>query len=252
MADAAATAAGPATATQPTRAVARAANPIEAEIVTLTRRWNDALAKRDAQALASVYGARVQLYDKSIDRAATLKAKAAALASAKDYTQAISAVEVDLRDAARPKAVFDKKWVANGKADIVRGSLAFAKEGEKWVIVEESDAKTDDRRARVAMKDTCESLVVGLVMSNAEVTRLVNGPTNPAAGHASNGLRIAGGPPESPTYAVAVHESHADRLVTLGWFDVNPKTGVVTDAIDGSPQKVDPVLVEKVKATCGR
>lgn len=234
------------------RPAARAAHPAEAELAAVAKRWNDALAKRDAQALASVYGARVQLYDKRVDRDLAIKTKAAALASARDYTQSITALEIDLRDGARPKAVFDKKWTANAKLQSVRGSLVFAKEGGQWVVVEESDAKTDERRARAATKDSCEALVIAVVASTPEAARLLNGPTNSAAGHASNGMRIGGGPPESAKYGVAVHENHEDRLVTLAWFDVDPKTGVVTDTIDDAPQKADPALVEKLKAACAK
>src|SRR5262249_24352570 len=158
----------------------------------LTQQWNEALARRDAEALKSVYGAQVVLYQKPVDRKTAIKTKATALAAAKDYTQSISAVEFDLRNADRPKAGFDKKWTSKGKEQSVRGSLVFAKEGGRWAIVEESDVKTDERRARAeANKDSCEGLVVGVVMSVPEASRHLNGPTNPAAGHVSNGLRLA-------------------------------------------------------------
>lgn len=229
------------------------ADPREAEIVTVVKRWNDALATRNAPLLKTVYGAQVRLYTKALDRDAAIKAKAAALAATKDYTQSISAIEVDLRAADRPRASFQKKWTANGKEQTVVGSLVLATEAGQWVVVEESDAKTDERRARAAAsQDSCEALVLGVVSSTPMAARLLAGPTNPAGGHESNGMRIDGGPPESPTFGVAVHESHADHLVTLAWFDVDPKTGKVTDSIDGAGQKADPALVQKMMAACAR
>jgi len=249
---AAGSAAAPSPAPGPSRG-APAPDPLETELLAVTRRWNEALARRDAGALRSVYGAQVRLYQNTVDREAAIKTKAAALAASKDYTQAITAVEFDLRTADRPKAGFDKKWTSKGKQQSVRGSLVFAKEGGQWVVVEESDTKTDERRARAeANKDSCEGLVVGVVMSVPEASQILNGPTDPAEGHNSNGLRIDGGPPESPTFAVAIHENHPDHLLTLAWFEVDPRTGRVTEGLDKTPRKADPALVEKMKAACAK
>jgi hypothetical protein len=151
--------------------------------------------------------------------------------------------------------LFQKTWTANGKEQSVAGSLRLAKEAGAWVVVEESDAKADALRARgraAASVDSCEEFVVGVVMSVPEAKRLLAGPTNPAGGHESNGLRIGGGPPDSPTFAVAVHENHATHLVTLAWFDVDPKTGQVTDSPLGGAQKADPALVKKMIAACAK
>jgi hypothetical protein len=237
----------------PAAVAPRKVDPREAEIVAVVKRWNDALATRNTSLLKTVYGAQVRLCTKAIDRDAAIKAKAAALAAAKDYTQSISAVEVDLRESDRPRTSFQKKWTANGKEQTVVGSLVLAKEAGTWVVVEESDAKTDERRARAAAsQDSCEALVIGVVSSTPKAASLLAGPTNPAGGHSSNGLRIGGGPPESPTFGVAVHENHADHLVTLAWFDVDPKTGKVTDSLDGEEQKAGPALVQKMMAACAK
>lgn len=235
----------------PATADERKVDPREAEIRAVVKRWNEALATRSADLLKTVYGAEVRLYGKPLDRDAAIKAKSTALAAAKDYTQSVSAIEVDLRDPAPPRASFQKKWTANGKAQSVAGSLVLMKEAGSWVVVEESDAKTDALRARAAARaDSCEGFVVGVVMSTPKAARLLAGPTNPAGGHESNGLRIGGGPPDSPTFAVAVHENHAEYLVTLAWFDVDPKTGQVTESPLGEAQKADPALVKKMIAAC--
>jgi hypothetical protein len=237
----------------PAAADERQVDPREAEILTVVKRWNEALATRNTALLKTVYGAEVHLYTKPVDRDAAIKAKSTALAAAKDYTQSISAIEMDLRTAERPRVSFQKKWTANGKAQSVTGSLVLVKEAGAWVVVEESDAKTDELRARAAASvDSCEAFVVGVVMSTPKAARLLAGPTNPAGGHASNGLRLGSGPPDSPTFAVAVHENHAERLVTLAWFDVDPKTGQVTDSLLGGEQKADPALVKKMMAACAK
>lgn len=238
-------------ATTPTASVAPKANPVEAELLALTKHWNDALAKRDAEALRSVYGANVRLYTNTVARDTAVKTKAAALASAKDYTQSLRAVEIDLRDRERPRATFDKKWTANGKESALLASLVFAKEDGKWVVVEESDVPSDQRRARAeANTESCEGLVVAVAASTPEGTRLLGAPTNPSGGHASNGLRVGGGPPESPTYSVAFHENHDDHLATLAWFDVDPKTGKVVNTNDDTVQAPDAALVAKMKTAC--
>ncbi len=227
----------------------------EKEILEVTQKWNDALAKRDANALESVYASKVRLYESNVARAAAIKTKATALGAAKDYTQSISNVEVDGPTTEHPKALFDKKWTQGGKEKSVRGSLVFTKENGHWMISEESDAKTDERREQAEKnKDSCEALVIAAVMNTEEGKRLLAGPTNAKGGHASNGLRLGGGPPEEPKYAVAIHENHSDHLATLAWFEVDPKTGVVTEQLDEDKALTvtDPAIVPRLKAACAK
>lgn len=227
-------------------------DPVENEVLAVTRKWNEALAKRDAKALDGLYAKKVRLYLVDMPRENAVKAKADALEKAKDYTQSISFVEIDTRKKPEPKALFHKKWTANGKDSLVLASLTFTKEDGKWVIKDESDAPTDQRRARAAANaEGCESLVQKLVTSTAEAQALLNGPKDPAHGHNTNGTRLGGGPPESPTYGVAIHENHDDHVATLMWFDVDPKTGNVTTMLDpDKPLKADATLTDKVKAAC--
>lgn len=227
------------------------ANPIENEINAVTQKWNDALAKRDAKALEGVYAKKVKLYTNEMSREKVIKAKADAFAAAKDYTQAIAFVEYDVRKKDEPKALFNKKWTVNGQENQVRASLVFTKEEGKWVIKDESDAPTDQRRQRAAASaDSCESVVQRLAASTPEAMRILGARPDPSKGHTSNGTRLGGGPPESASYSVAIHENHADHIVTLMWIDVDPKTGAMTSAIDDRPLKGAPELVEKVKTSC--
>lgn len=226
-------------------------SPVEEEIAALTKKWNDALAKRDAKALEGVYASNVRLYTVEMTRDKAVKTKASALTAAKDYTQSIAAVEFDVRKKDEPKALFNKKWTQNGAEQQVRASLVFTKEGGKWLIKEESDAPSDARRLRAAQDaDSCESLVQKLAASTPEALRILGTRPDPSKGHLSNGTRLGGGPPDEPHYSVAIHENHDDHIVTLMWIDVDPKTGAMVSTLDDKPLKGSPDLVDKVKAAC--
>lgn len=239
------------TAAPATAAAAPKADPVEAELATLTKKWNDALAKRDAKALEPLYASNVRLYTVDMPREKAVKTKADILNASKDYTQSIAVLEIDTRNKTEPRALFNKKWTQGGKEQQVRASLIFAKEGGRWVIKDEGDAPSDARRMRAAQNmDGCESVVQQLASSTPEAMRVLGGQTDPANGHLSNGTRLGGGPPETPYYSVAIHENHTDRIVTMMWIDVDPKTGATTDAITNAPLKGSPDLVEKVKVAC--
>jgi hypothetical protein len=239
------------TATAKTPVAVPKADPVEDEVAAVAKAWNDALAKRDADALKTVYAKNVKLYTVDMTREKAIKAKADAFKSDKDYTQSIAFLEIDARKKAEPRALFNKKWTSKGQEQQVRASLVFAKEDGKWVVKEESDAPSDQRRVRAAQNaDGCESLVQKLVSSTPEANAILALPTNPAKGHLSNGTRLAGGPPEQANYSVGVHENHSDRTVTLLWVDVDPKTGAMTSVIDDKPLKGAPDLVEKMKKAC--
>jgi hypothetical protein len=177
--------------------------------------------------------------------------KADAFKGIKDYTQSISFLELDTRKKDEPRALFNKKWTENGKESQVRASLVFAKEGGRWVVKEESDAPTDQRRQRAAQNaDGCESLVQKLASSTPEATQILGSNPDPSKGHLSTGTRIGRGPPERASYSIAIHENHTDRIVTLMWIDVDPKTGAMTAAVDDRPLHGSAELVEKVKTAC--
>jgi ketosteroid isomerase-like protein len=228
-------------------------NPIEEEVNAVTQKWNDALAKRDAKALEGVYAKNVKLYTVDMTREKAIKAKADAFAAAKDYTQSIAFVEYDVRKKDEPKALFNKKWTQNGKEQQVRASLVFTKEGGKWLIKDESDAPSDQRRLRAAQdSDGCESVVQKLAASTPEALRILSARPDTAKGHVSSGTRLGGGPPEQQNYSVAIHENHNDHIVTLMWIDVDPKTGALTSVIDDKPLKGSQDLVEKVRVACAQ
>jgi hypothetical protein len=228
-----------------------AADPAEDAILAVTKKWNDALAKRDSESLRALYDDKVRLYTTSTDRAGAVKAKAAAFTAAKDYTQSIGPVEVDLRDKNKPSASFEKTWTANGKTSKVLARLKFAKGGSDYKITEESDNPSDARRKKASDPKSCEAAIVEVVSSVPSAKKILNGPTNPAAGHSSNGMRLDPHEDNPNIVAVALHESHADHLVTLGWYDVDTQSGVVKETM---PEDVvvtaDAAKVTAMKAAC--
>lgn len=230
---------------------------VKADLEALANRWNDALRSRNAEALRDVYAKNVRLYGVRMTRDAAVERKAAALAKAPDYTQSIAQPSFDESNPKRPTLVFQKEWTASGKPSSVVASLTFANDGGKWFVVEESDAVTDakldlKRDARTLAKakatpqadDDCEGAVVRAVIALKEAKDLLDGPTNPDGGHSSNGVRVAGGPPESKTFSVAIHENHDDHLATLAWFDVDAETGAITGIDPDQVIRVDPAVTK--------
>jgi hypothetical protein len=96
---------------------------------------------------------------------------------------------------------------------------------------------------------SCIELIYDLVASTAEARALLDGPTDPAHGHPSNGMR-EGTPNERGIAMVAVHESHETHLATLGWFEVDTTSGLVRDAMSEKPIAGDPALAAKMVTAC--
>lgn len=217
-------------------AVVEAAAPptVDEQLIALTQRWNDALARHEAGALDAVYGAHVTLYGTTVDRAAAIAAKKAALTG--DYTQSIASILVTKGDPEHPHAVFDKTWTNHGKESKVRASLAFAKEGGRWVVVEETDAKTEAKLA----DESCLGLVHKVVLSTDDAATYRKAPY---------GTMYVCGPPECDTFQIAAIRIGQD-LERLASFDVDQKKGTVSHA--GIELKADPQLVARMKAACAK
>jgi hypothetical protein len=229
--------------------------PDETALFALAHQWSDALSHRQADDLKAVYAAKVRLYGMDLGRDAAIASKRKALAQAKDYAQSIEQLNLDGTDAAHPQLTFQKKWKSGARASEVQGLLVFAKDGGRWAIATESDSATEARQAKAAKPaGTCDQLAMDVVASTAEAKALLGGPTDPAHGHPSNGLRVS--PPDAPTgtvYSVAVHESHEDHLTTLGWFDVDVAAGTVSQTLpEERALTPDAALVAKLKAACKR
>jgi hypothetical protein len=227
------------TTTAPTSAsvvVVEAAPPptLDEQLISLTQRWSDALARHDADALDTIYGARVALYGATLDRAAAIAGKKAALTG--DYTQSIASILVVRGNPERPRAIFDKTWTNRGKESKVRASLAFAKEGGRWVVVEETDAKTEAKLA----DESCLGLVHKVVLSTDDAATYRSAPY---------GTMYVCGPPDCDTFQIAAIRIGRD-LERLASYDVDQKKGVVSHV--GVELKADPQLVARMKTSCAR
>ena len=121
-------------------------------------------------------------------------------------------------------------------------SLTFGAEGGQWRVANESDGKTDLHKTQTDRKnETCGDTVVDLVMSTKEAKALVRGVSR-------SGTRLND---DTNPYTVAVHESTDDRFVTLGWFDVDIRTGAVKSTIpEEKLVMVSPELAAKTVAAC--
>lgn len=226
----------------------------EEPLLQLTRQWNSALTSHQVGTLSAVYGTSVRLYGEQLSRAEAIARKSSALSKAKDYTQHLGRIAIDWKSRTRPRALFEKQWTANGRPGTVLGSLAFAQEGDRWVVVEESDEKTDQYIERHAAKaGTCEDAAMLLVLSTKEASAMLNGPTDPAHGHTSNGGRIEAD--AWPNFQVAIHENHEDHLATLGWFKADVVHGTVAQlwanaSEDETPLRVEPKASEAARRAC--
>jgi hypothetical protein len=243
-------AAASASAAAPGAGGAAGADPEAEALRALARRWNAAHDAGDAEALRPVYAEKVTYYGRDLARDEVLRRKREAFG--RGYSQTVGAIGVDRSTPERPRATFAKHWAGRGGGpgrDVV-GVLEFVRAGGTWVVAKESDRTTEAPR-RGAL-NACVDEVVGAVMSTREARAMLGGPTDPAHGHTSNGLRVAPREPGDATYSVIVHESHETHLATLGIFEVDPKTGVVRETLpDERKVETAPERVAGVKAACG-
>jgi hypothetical protein len=212
---------------------------VDQQLVTLAQRWNDALARRDAEGLRDMYASHVTMYGTSYDRNQAIAAKKLALTG--DYTQAIAQVMITKGDPDKPRAIFDKSWTIRGKESHVRASLGFAKEGARWLVADETDAKTEAKLA----DESCLGLVHACVLSTDDGKAYKKSPY---------GTMYVCGPPECDTFQIeAIRLGRPEEgLERLGTFEVDQKKGVVSHWGANDPLAADPAIVARMKAACAR
>ena len=227
-----------ATASAPAPIVDAGPPSLDQQLVTLAERWNDALARRDADALRDVYAAHVTMYGAPYERSAAIAAKKAALTP--DYTQSIAGVLVTKGDPDKPRAIFDKSWTIRGKESHVRASLGFAKEGGRWFVAEETDAKTEAKLA----DESCLGLVHAAVQSTNDGKTYKKSPY---------GTMYVCGPPDCDTFQIeAIRLEMGHDLERLGTFEVDQKKGTVSHWGSTDMLAADPAIIARLKAACAR
>ncbi len=214
---------------------------VEQELRALAQRWNDALAKRDADALRAVYGARVAMYGAPYDREAAIAAKKKALTA--DYTQSIASIHILRSEPDRPAALFEKTWTTQHKTSHVHASLQFAKEDDRWVVVEETDGKTE----QLLWDASCLGLVYAAIESTDEFTqyRSAGSEREPYV------LTEPCSPPECAKFQIKLMQIGHDYGPFV-IYDVDQVSGVVSRHDDGVAIKADAAIVARMKLACAR
>ena len=119
----------------------------------MTTKWNSAEATRNTTALADLYADTIYLYHKKLAKKACIEQKKLIYKKYKNYSQEIyGKINVEKTTDGIFKSNFVKKVTFNGKSDYFDAYLSFAKKGDKWVIVEESDKTTDANLKAKALK----------------------------------------------------------------------------------------------------
>jgi ketosteroid isomerase-like protein len=227
------------------------------DVESLVRRWNAAVNAHDAEQLAALYADSVELYGTRMSRTAALAAKTGSFA--KHVRDELS----DIAVTPAGHAQFHKKSTAtDGKVIDVAGYLDARESGGQWRIVSEGDTTTDTN-LESAKASRCIKAVMDVVYATTEAQTAirdieegaksapaddpvsVGGMVNPTVDPADAG--------ERPTWTVAICENHKDRMPCYHYFEVDTKTGRVTDSLaetDAGPLKTDPKRMARAKEAC--
>ncbi|HEX4340067.1 MAG TPA: hypothetical protein VH062_29370 [Polyangiaceae bacterium] len=223
------------------------ATPTDAK--SAVEHWNALHAKLDAKGLASVYADPVEFYGQRLPKERVLAMKTLQFERAKDYAQSLEDLRITTPAPGRARAEFTKRWTQGGKPGSTAAVLELVSTPDGFLVTKETDGPSEALKNGLKKPGSCEAAVIALVIATEPAKGLLETPMPPGSG-VTMGLRIGGEPPEQPTYSVAVHEDHPDHLATMGWYDVDPKTGSMTDTTDDQPCKTDPALSRKVVEAC--
>jgi len=210
-------------------------------------RWNDLHRARDVKGLAEVYADDIEFYGQRLPKQRVLALKTTAFEKAPDFTQSVSALKITRPSADRARAEFTKSWTQGGKTSSTTAVLELSRIDGSFKITKETDGPSEARKNR-ATESRCENAIVDLVFHTepARTMLLAQMPDD-----VRMGMRFGIEPPDQPVYSVAVHEVHEDHLATLAWYDVDPKTGAMSESGEGNPPlQVDAKLAKRVVAAC--
>jgi hypothetical protein len=216
--------------------VASTMTPRERDAQDAAQRWNAAMSQRDLTLLAAVYGANVVFYGVPLRHDQVLQVLSDAFVKDPSFTQSIT----DVRMPAADRIELKRTYVVTGKSRNDPAWLKLAREDGKLVVVEQGDPTSDarlDARPR-AKEEYCEGLAQRVVLSTDKARALV--------GHA-NEVHVVFAPPMWPAYVVTVLDKTQTRPVAIGWFDVVPQTGEVSDAFGGETLKPNGDLVAQLR-----
>ncbi|HYQ04944.1 MAG TPA: hypothetical protein VER96_39985 [Polyangiaceae bacterium] len=209
-------------------------------------RWNDLHRARDAQGLAAIYADKVEFYGQQLPKQRVLAMKASAFEKAPDFTQSVSGLKITKPSADRARAEFTKSWTQGGKTSTTTAVLELSRTDGSFKVTKETDGPSEARK-NAAAEGGCEKAIIDLVLHTEPAKGML---MSPMPADVRMGMRFGSEPPEQPVYSVAVHEVHEDHLATLAWYDVDPKTGTMSESGTETHFQVDPTLAQKVVAAC--
>jgi hypothetical protein len=221
-------------------------SPRENDALAAAKRWDAAMSQRDLSLLANVYGEHVVFYGLPLRHDQVIQALSDMFVKDPSFTQSISDVRTPLEGRVELKRTF----VVTGKSRIEPAWLKLAREDGALVVVEQGDETSDARIAAEsgAKEEYCEGLAQRVVMSTDKGRALVDVPRGPGMSGNANEVRLVAAPPSWPAYVVAVIDHTTRKSVTIGWFDVVPQTGEVSDAFGGETLKPDADLIAALRS----
>jgi hypothetical protein len=219
--------------------------PHENDAIAATRRWDAAMSQRDLSLLANVYGKNVTFYGMPLRHDQVIQALSDMFVKDPSFTQTIA----NVRTPAADRVELDQKMVITGKSRTEKAWLTLAREGGALVVVEQGDAISDARLAAQSSpkQEYCEGLAQRVVMSTDKARALVDVPRAADRNGYANEVRLVVAPPAWPAYVIGVIDHTTPKPVVIGWFDVVPQTGEVSDAFGGETLKPDAALVAQLR-----
>lgn len=219
--------------------------PQESDALAAARRWDAAMSQRDLSLLANVYGKNVTFYGVPLRHDQVIQALSDMFVKDPSFTQSIS----DVRTPAADRVELKQTKVITGKSRSDAAWLKLAREDGALVVVEQGDASSNARLAAQtsAKEEYCEGLAQRVVMSTDKGRSLVDVPRGRGNDGYANEVRLVLAPPSWPAYVVAVIDHTTPKPIAIGWFDVVPQTGEVSDAFGGETLKPDGDLVAALR-----
>ena len=219
--------------------------PQENDALAAARRWDAAMSQRDLSLLANVYGKSVVFYGVPLRHDQVIQALSDMFVKDPSFTQSIA----EAKSPAQDRVELKRTAIVSGKSRSDAAWLKLAREGGALVVVEQGDEASDARLSAQATgkEEYCEGLAQRVVLSTAKARALVDVPRGPGKDGYANGVRLVAAPPAWPAYVIAVIDQTTPKPVAIGWFDVVPQTGEVSDAFGGETLKPDGDLVAALR-----
>ena len=229
-----------------------AVDPLEAR----ARAWNDALNTKSAAALLPLYAQSVRFYTVKTPRETLLREKGIAFRAHPDFHQTVDRFVI-----AGSRVAFRKEVSYGGKTRAYDAYLEF-KNGE---IVVEGDQTTDANvvaKANAGVTDAAAFSGTTAQRCNDAIALVAKEPINDFMSSCAESVKKAGAtdvgcavttlPPEQgkSDWAVRMYEDHPDHTVSLGWIDVDPEAGTVTDIISNAKVTFDPRAMALAAKEC--